>query len=110
MPTNPYLPHVAHIVERRQDAPTIFTLRLAFEDAAMQRQYRFLPGQFNMLYLYGVGEVAISIVSDPEEETMFDHTIRVVHHPIGSHGIPIARLDRSPAHWTPSSATSHLLA
>lgn len=44
----------------------------------MQRQYHFQPGQFNMVYLYGVGEVAISIVSDPEEETMFDHTIRVV--------------------------------
>jgi len=75
---NPYLPQVARIVERRQDAPTIFTLRLVFEDAAQQSQYRFQPGQFNMVYLYGVGEVAISIVSDPEEETMFDHTIRVV--------------------------------
>jgi NAD(P)H-flavin reductase len=31
-----------------------------------------------MVYLHGVGEVAISIVSDPERETLYDHTIRVV--------------------------------
>lgn len=78
MSVNPYLPHVATIVERRQDSDTIFTLRLRFEDPSMREQYRFAPGQFNMVYLYGVGEVAISIVSDPEEEGLFDHTIRIV--------------------------------
>jgi len=31
-----------------------------------------------MLYLYGVGEVPISIVSDPQDEHLFDHAIRVV--------------------------------
>jgi NAD(P)H-flavin reductase len=40
--------------------------------------YSFAPGQFNMVYLYGVGEIAISIVSDPEYERLYDHTIRVV--------------------------------
>jgi sulfhydrogenase subunit gamma (sulfur reductase) len=78
MALNPYLPHVARIVERRQESDTIFTLRLRFEDAAMREGYRFAPGQFNMVYLHGVGEVPISIVSDPEEEGLFDHTIRIV--------------------------------
>jgi sulfhydrogenase subunit gamma (sulfur reductase) len=78
MPLNPYLPAVASIVERRQESDTIFTLRLRFEDAALRESYQFAPGQFNMVYLYGVGEVAISIVSDPEEAGLFDHTIRVV--------------------------------
>jgi NAD(P)H-flavin reductase len=31
-----------------------------------------------MLYLYGVGEVPISIVSDPMDEKIYDHTIRAV--------------------------------
>ena len=31
-----------------------------------------------MLYLHGVGEVAISIVSDPQDEQIIDHTIRAV--------------------------------
>jgi sulfhydrogenase subunit gamma (sulfur reductase) len=75
--SNPYLPHEAEVVERIQESPTIFTLRLRFTDVEQHRRYSFAPGQFNMVYLYGVGEVPISIVSDPEEH-LYDHTIRVV--------------------------------
>lgn len=78
MQANPYLPQVATVVERRQESETIFTLCLKFEDEAVRRAYRFAPGQFNMVYLYGVGEVAISIVSDPEDNELFEHTIRIV--------------------------------
>ena len=46
-------------------------------DPAARRAYRFAPGQFNMIYAYGVGEVPISIVSDPEEPTRLEHTIRL---------------------------------
>ncbi|TAM43980.1 MAG: Ni/Fe hydrogenase subunit gamma [Gammaproteobacteria bacterium] len=76
--SDPHLPSEAEIVERVQESPTIFTLRLRFTDPAEHAAYRFAPGQFNMLYLYGVGEVPISIVSDPGDEHLFDHTIRVV--------------------------------
>lgn len=75
---NAHLPHEAEVVERIQESPTIFTLRLRFTDPAQHAQYRFAPGQFNMLYLHGVGEVAISIASDPEDERLFDHAIRIV--------------------------------
>ena len=74
----PHLPQEAEVMERIQESPTIFTLRLRFTDPARHAAFRFAPGQFNMLYLYGVGEVAISIVSDPEDPQLFDHTIRVV--------------------------------
>lgn len=76
--TNPYLPHEVEVVERIQESPTLFTLRLRFTDPAVHAAYTFAPGQFNMLYLYGVGEVPISIVSDPVDEHMLDHTIRAV--------------------------------
>lgn len=72
------LPHEAEVVERIVEAPDIITLRLRFTDPALHAAYRFEPGQFNMLYLYGVGEVPISIVSDPEDEHLYDHTIRAV--------------------------------
>ena len=75
---NPYLPDEAIILERIQEAPNLFTLRLKFSDEKVQHSYEFEPGQFNMLYLYGVGEIAISIVSDPEDSLIIDHTIRVV--------------------------------
>lgn len=76
--TNPYLPYEAEVIERIQESPTLFTLRLRFTDPEVHAGYSFAPGQFNMLYLYGVGEVAISIVSDPTDEQILDHTIRAV--------------------------------
>jgi sulfhydrogenase subunit gamma (sulfur reductase) len=72
------IPQEAQVVARIEESPSIFTLRLRFTDPQVHAAYSFLPGQFNMLYLYGVGEVAISIVSDPEDEHMVDHTIRAV--------------------------------
>jgi len=38
----------------------------------------FGPGQFNMLYIFGVGEVPISISSDPRSCPALEHTTRVV--------------------------------
>jgi NAD(P)H-flavin reductase len=40
--------------------------------------YAFEPGQFNMLYLFGIGEVAISISSDPAHPQRIGHTVRHV--------------------------------
>jgi NAD(P)H-flavin reductase len=40
--------------------------------------FRFAPGQFNMLYVHGVGEVAISISGDPAEPAHLVHTVRSV--------------------------------
>lgn len=78
MNTNAYLPYEAEIIERRQESPSVFTLRLSFTDPAVHASYSFAPGQFNMLYLPLVGEVPISIVSDPLDEHMLDHTVRAV--------------------------------
>jgi NAD(P)H-flavin reductase len=43
----------------------------------MAAAYRFQPGQFNMLYVPGYGESAISISSDPNRQGTLSHTIRV---------------------------------
>ncbi len=72
------MPHEAEVVEKIIESKSIFTLRLRFTDPQVQASYRFLPGQFNMLYLYGAGEVPISVVSDPLDEHIFDHAIRAV--------------------------------
>lgn len=75
---NPYVIHPATIVEKIREAEDINTYRLEFVDEQMRERYRFEAGQFNMVYLFGVGEVAISIVSDPDESEFLDHTIRAV--------------------------------
>ena len=75
---DPHTPHVAVIDRRTQEAPTIFTLRLQYADTGVQEAFEFEPGQFNMVTLFGVGEIPISIVNDPLDSHFFDHTIRVV--------------------------------
>jgi NAD(P)H-flavin reductase len=76
--SSPWLPQVVKIVEVTPEVPGIWTYRLAFaEGDPLAAGYRFDAGQFNMLYLPGIGEVAISISSDPEEPLRLLHTIRV---------------------------------
>lgn len=75
---DPYLPGEVEIMKLTRESSTIFTLHLRFTDKEQHKQFQFSPGQFNMLYLYGVGEVAISIVSDPKKKTLLSHTIRAV--------------------------------
>lgn len=59
------------------ETPDSSTYWMRFK-AGEGRGYAFAPGQFNMLYLYGVGEVAISISSDPSHPEVLGHTIRSV--------------------------------
>ena len=75
---NPYIPSLADIVEKRRETRGTYTYRLRLRDEATRRAFRFRPGQFNMVYAFGAGEVPISIVSDPDEAETLDHTIRIV--------------------------------
>ncbi|HET6370868.1 MAG TPA: FAD/NAD(P)-binding protein [Nitrospiria bacterium] len=75
---DPFIPHPAEIIERRPETRGIYTYRLRFVEEELRRSFRFQPGQFNMLYAFGAGEVAISIVSDPNDPDLLDHTIRIV--------------------------------
>jgi len=68
---NARVPMRAEIVSRIQESDSVFTLRLRLVDESERLNYCFQPGQFNMVYLYGVGEVAISIVSDAEGRYVF---------------------------------------
>jgi len=76
--TPPLLPMAAEVVEKRREAPQVWTLRLRLKDQAERRRFQFKPGQFNMIYDVGVGEVPISIVSDPVDPELLDHTVRAV--------------------------------
>lgn len=76
--TSPYVPAEAVVLQRIQESKTIYTLRLELTDPLKREAFQFTPGQFNMLYLYGVGEVPISISSDPHDPGILGHTIRAV--------------------------------
>ncbi|MCC6396625.1 MAG: FAD/NAD(P)-binding protein [Bacteroidetes bacterium] len=54
------------------------TFTLTLDMSGFAGGFRFLPGQFNMVYVYGVGEAAVSISSDPARPGTLDHTIHRV--------------------------------
>jgi len=76
-PVDPMLPRPAVIQGVRPEAAGVFTFSMAFANPADRAAYQFQAGQFNMLYLPGFGEVAISLSSDPGETQLLGHTIRV---------------------------------
>jgi NAD(P)H-flavin reductase len=66
------------IVGMQEENFNTHTFRLEIVDPDVRRSYRFAPGQFNMIYVPGVGEAAISISSDSETPELLEHTIREV--------------------------------
>jgi NAD(P)H-flavin reductase len=74
---NLWVAHSARIADIRPEVAGVFTYDLVYDDAKVAAAYRFEPGQFNMLYLPGVGESAISISSDPSKHDRLSHTVRV---------------------------------
>jgi NAD(P)H-flavin reductase len=72
-------PDWAEVVKVIQEAEGVSTFWLRFTDPEIQKRYHFAPGQFNMLYLPGYGEAAISMSSNPETmDRLLGHTIRHV--------------------------------
>jgi NAD(P)H-flavin reductase len=71
-------PYWAEILEITPEAAGVSTYWLKFKDKTVQENYRFSPGQFNMVYLPGYGEAAISISSSPAKPEIIGHTIRFV--------------------------------
>ncbi len=74
---HPWVAHSAQIVDIRPEVPGVATYDLVFDNPDVVAAYRFQPGQFNMLYLPGFGESAISISSDPARHDLLSHTVRV---------------------------------
>ncbi|MBM4168773.1 MAG: Ni/Fe hydrogenase subunit gamma [Ignavibacteria bacterium] len=70
------LPHQYRVQRVRQETPDTFTLEL--HPMSEASAIRFVPGQFNMLYLFGVGEIPISISGDPRKSPTLVHTTRAV--------------------------------
>lgn len=71
---DPMVPRIAHVRRRRRDGPQVWTLDIEAEGMPAP----FVPGQFNMLAVFGVGEVPISLSGDPAQPERLVHTIRVV--------------------------------
>ena len=71
---DPMVPESWEVIDRNADTHDTFSLRLRPAEGRLD----FQPGQFNMLYCFGMGESAISISSDPADPQTVTHTIRRV--------------------------------
>jgi NAD(P)H-flavin reductase len=80
------VPLPLRITRVRRETADVATLELTPASA-----FAFTAGQFNMLYVFGLGEVAISISGDPAEEDRIVHTVRAV----GAVSSAITRLRRN---------------
>ena len=72
---HPMVPRPFNVRAIRRESYDTFTLELQSEQAG---EFGFAPGQFNMLYVFGVGEVPISISGDPTRPKKLVHTTREV--------------------------------
>jgi len=85
---NPWLSQTVRIEAITPEVDGVSTYHLRFQDAEVDAAYRFEPGQFNMLYVPGVGEVAIGVstrggmAGDPHGDSRgtWDHTVRLAGH------------------------------
>lgn len=74
---DPWLTQTARIEDVTDEADGVATYRFVLDGDPGPDAYRFTVGQFNMLYLPGVGESAISMSGDPARADGWTHTVRV---------------------------------
>jgi len=70
---DPMVPRPMRIDRVQRETRDTFTLQLAPAGG-----FAFAPGQFNMLYVFGTGEVPISISGNPIKPERLVHTVRAV--------------------------------
>ncbi len=75
---DPWTVMPAAICAIEQEAPGVHTFAIQLRDAANASAFRFQPGQFNMLYIPGVGEAAMSLSGNRNHAGPILHTIRSV--------------------------------
>jgi len=76
-PANPMRPQWATVDTIVPETHDVASFSLSLVDGA-NKPFHFKPGQFNMLYVHGVGEAPISISSDPGAGSRIVHTVRFV--------------------------------
>lgn len=72
---DPMIPFPMKVERFVWETEDVFSIQLAHENGD---NFLFRPGQFNMLYAFGIGESAISISSDSSKKSSLIHTIHKI--------------------------------
>ncbi|HEX7607292.1 MAG TPA: FAD/NAD(P)-binding protein, partial [Usitatibacter sp.] len=70
------LPRQFRVARTRRELADVWTLELQASDGGDPLTFR--PGQFTMVYVFGIGEVPLSISGDPAKPDVLVHTVRAV--------------------------------
>lgn len=70
------VPRIVRVRKRTRDLPGTVTLELESTDDSPLPRYQ--PGQFTMMYVFGVGEIPVSISGDASDASRLVQTIRSV--------------------------------
>ncbi len=73
---DPMVPRIVRVRKRTRELPGHVTLEMESADGAPLPRYR--PGQFTMMYVFGVGEIPVSISGDASDESRLVQTVRSV--------------------------------
>src|SRR3990172_1545654 len=79
-PISLFAPDVREVLAGRRETADPVTVTLAGGGRG------FVPGQFAMVYAFGIGESAISFSGDPYRADVVEHTVRRVGAVTAAHG------------------------
>jgi sulfhydrogenase subunit gamma (sulfur reductase) len=77
---NPYVPELAKItgITQETDANDVKTFRAEFCDLSAWEDFRYDPGQFAEVSVFGAGEAPISITSSPTQKGYLEFSMKKV--------------------------------
>ena len=74
--SDPMVPRLARVIGRWREAPQTWTIEIESDRSGVEAAFE--AGEFNMLYAFGVGEIPVSMSSDPAARQQVQHTVRAV--------------------------------
>ena len=76
--SNPFIPKLVRIEKIIEETHDIKTFRLKFLSEEEMKSFKFNPGQFVTVTVFGVGEAPFAISSSPYEREYFEVSVRAV--------------------------------
>jgi NAD(P)H-flavin reductase len=72
------VPEIVTVEEIREETPDTRSLKLVFDDEAVRESFTFLPGQFCLVSVFGMGEATFCISSPPSWKDFIEISVKKV--------------------------------
>jgi sulfite reductase subunit B len=73
---NIYLPHLAEIIDIKQETPDVKTFKLKFKDQAIAESFDYKPGQFVEFSVFGEGEAPFCISNSSTRKSGIECSVK----------------------------------